>query len=71
MRKGAMPTGRKTHGICNAGCAWDVKIDLVEFWKQVERLCKNDHTPVLFFCSAKFGVELVNSNPSWFRYDLF
>ncbi len=68
--KGAMPTGRKTHGICNAGCEWDVKIDLVEFWKQVERLCKNDHTPVLFFCSAKFGVELVNSHPSWFRYDL-
>ena len=68
--KGAMPSGRKTHGICNAGCAWDVKIDLVEFWKQVERLCKNDHTPVLFFCSAKFGVELVNSKPDWFRYDL-
>ena len=68
--KGAMPTGRKTHGICNAGCAWDIKIDLFEFWEQVERLCKTDHTPVLFFCSAKFGVELVNSKPSWFRYDL-
>jgi DNA modification methylase len=68
--KGAMPTGRKTHGICNAGCAWDIKIDLVEFWKQVGRLSKNEHTPVLMFCSAKFGVELVNSKPDYFRYDL-
>ena len=52
------------------GCAWDIKIDLVEFWKQVKRLCKNDHTPVLMFCSTAFGAELINSNPSWFRYDL-
>jgi site-specific DNA-methyltransferase (adenine-specific) len=53
-----------------AKCAWDVKIDLVEFWKQVKRLCKDDHTPVLMFCNTKFGIDLVNSNPSWFRYDL-
>lgn len=68
--KGAMPKNRTTHGSCNAGCDWDVKIDLVELWREIERLCKNDNTPVLFFCSAKFGVELVNSNPTWFRYDL-
>ena len=29
------------------GCAWDIKIDLAEFWTQVKRLCKNDKTPVL------------------------
>jgi site-specific DNA-methyltransferase (adenine-specific) len=52
------------------GCAWDVKIDLVEFWKQVKRLSKNDHTPCLMFCSTKFGAELIASNPDWFRYDL-
>lgn len=51
-------------------CAWDVKIDLEKFWEQVKRLCKNDHTPVLMFCNTKFGIELINSNPSWFRYDL-
>lgn len=68
--KGAMPTGRKTHGECNAGCEWDIKINLSEFWSQVRRLSRNEHTPVLMFCSAKFGVELVNSNPDWFRYDL-
>lgn len=68
--KGAMPTGRKTHGICNAGGVWDIKINLAEFWTHVERLCKNEHTPVLMFCNVRFGVELVNSKPDWFRYDL-
>jgi site-specific DNA-methyltransferase (adenine-specific) len=52
------------------GCKWDIPIDLSAFWVQVKRLCKDDHTPVLMFCSAKFGYELINSNPTWFRYDL-
>jgi site-specific DNA-methyltransferase (adenine-specific) len=52
------------------GCAWDVKLDLTQFWVQVKRLCKDDHTPVLMFCSTKFGFDLYNSNPDWFRYDL-
>jgi len=53
-----------------AGCDWDVKIDLKAFWEQVKRLAKDDHTPVLMFCNTKFGIDLINSNPSWFRYDL-
>jgi site-specific DNA-methyltransferase (adenine-specific) len=52
------------------GCDWDVKIDLGKFWEQVERLCKNEHTPVLHFCNTKFGVDLINSKPNWFRYDI-
>lgn len=52
------------------GCDWDVKINLEEFWTQVERLMKDDHTPILHFCSTKFGNDLINSKPSWFRYDL-
>lgn len=52
------------------GCTWDVRIDLAAFWEQVKRLAKNEHTPVLMFCNTKFGIELINSNPSWFRYDL-
>lgn len=51
-------------------CAWDIKLNLELFWEQVKRLAKNDHTPVLMFCTAKFGFELYNSNPDWFRYDL-
>lgn len=51
-------------------CSWDVKIDLPKFWEQIFRLAKDDHTPVLMFCTTRFGNELINSNPSWFRYDL-
>jgi site-specific DNA-methyltransferase (adenine-specific) len=60
----------KGSGDSIAGCSWDVKIDLVEFWKQVKRLARNDHTPVLMFCNTRFGAELITSNPDWFRYDL-
>jgi site-specific DNA-methyltransferase (adenine-specific) len=56
--------------IVNKPIDWDIKLNLDEFWTQVKRLCKNDHTPVLMFCSTKFGFELYTSNPSWFRYDL-
>ena len=54
----------------NGGCAWDTKIDLTAFWVQVKRLARDDKTPVLMFCNTKFGNDLINSNPSWFRYDL-
>jgi DNA modification methylase len=52
------------------GCAWDIPLDLAQFWTEVKRLCKDDHTPVLMFCNAKFGYELIKSNEDWFRYDL-
>ena len=51
-------------------CAWDVKLDLSQFWVQIKRLCRTDHTPVLMFCSTKFGYDLIKSNEDWFRYDL-
>jgi len=69
-QKGAKPFGRTTDGECNAGCGWDVKIDLVAFWEQVRRLCRNERTPVIMFCNARFGAELIQSNADWFRYDL-
>jgi site-specific DNA-methyltransferase (adenine-specific) len=69
-KKGCIPYGRKELSPNNAGCPWDIKIDIDAFWIQVKRLCKNDKTPVLMFCNTKFGIELINSNPSWFRYDI-
>ena len=51
-------------------CDWDIKINLDEFWKQVKRLARNDNTPVIHFCNTKFGIDLINSNLKWFRYDL-
>jgi site-specific DNA-methyltransferase (adenine-specific) len=52
------------------GCEWDVKINLEAFWIQVERLMKNEHTPIIQFCNTRFGNDLINSKPTWFRYDL-
>jgi site-specific DNA-methyltransferase (adenine-specific) len=65
--------GKPSTSILNtklAGCTWDTPIDLAAFWVQVKRLCKNDHTPVLMFCTTKFGFDLIKSNEDWFRYDL-
>jgi site-specific DNA-methyltransferase (adenine-specific) len=69
---GQEKVSRKAKGSTDAiaGCAWDVKIDLVAFWDQVKRLARNDSTPVIMFCSTRFGAELIMSNPSWFRHDL-
>lgn len=61
---------RKTGIQVKGGCNWDIKIDLEKFWIEVKRLCKNDKTPVLMFCNTLFGIDLINSNRDWFRYDL-
>jgi len=53
-----------------AGCVWDVKINLAAFWEQVERLMKSDSTPIIMFCTIRFGMELYASKPEWFREDL-
>ena len=49
--------------------AWDICIDLNLMWIQLKRILKNNGQ-VVFFCTTKFGVSIINSNPSWFRYDL-
>ena len=56
--------------VVNKPCDWDVKIDLDAFWEQVERLMKDDHTPIIHFCNTKFGYDLIKSKEKWFRYDL-
>ena len=50
-------------------CEWDVKIDLIEMWKQLKIICK-DNCQYVFFTTTKFGIELINSNPKWFKYDI-
>lgn len=56
--------------ITYGNCLWDIKINLEKFWAEAKRILKNDHCPVIHFCTTKFGNELINSNPDWFRYDL-
>lgn len=48
---------------------WDNKIDIGRLWEQLKRVGKTN-TPFFFFCTTRFGVELINANPKWFRYDL-
>ena len=50
-------------------CKWDCKIDLTLFWKEINRICKIN-CPMFFTTTTRFGVELINSNPKNFRYDL-
>jgi DNA modification methylase len=50
-------------------CEWNKPIDLMEFWKEVNRITKPT-CPCFFTCSTRFGCALINSNPKNFRYDL-
>lgn len=50
-------------------CKWDCKINLEIFWKEVNRICKIN-CPMFFTTTTRFGVDLINSNPKNFRYDL-
>ena len=49
---------------------WDIHIELSEFWTEIRRIRRNDHTPCLHFCTTKYGYELIKSNEKEFRYDL-
>jgi len=61
---------REDTGGAFGGCEWDIKINLDLFWVQVERLMKDDHTPIIHFCNTMFGYDLIKSKQKWFRYDL-
>ena len=53
----------------NTCIKWDEKIDLEKMWIELKRIGKSNCNYV-FFCMTRFGMELINSNPKWFRYDL-
>lgn len=50
-------------------CKWDIKIDLKKMWKELIKISTCD-TIYIFFTTTKFGVDLINSQPTYFRYDL-
>lgn len=50
-------------------CEWDTCIDLKVMWIELKRIIKQG-AYIAFFCTTKFGNTLINSNPTWFRYDL-
>lgn len=48
---------------------WDCVIDLKKMWEQLKLICKNNCIYV-FFTTTKYGIDIINSNRSWFRYDI-
>jgi DNA modification methylase len=50
-------------------CEWDNIIDLNKMWIQLKKICSKECVYV-FFCTSKFGYKLIQSNETWFRYDL-
>jgi len=50
-------------------CSWDNWLDLDKIWKSLKRIGK-DNCQYIFFTTTKYGYQLIQSNPNWFRYDL-
>mgnify|MGYP003635056365 CR=1 FL=1 len=50
-------------------CKWDCLIDIDAMWVHLKRICK-PNANIVFFCTTKFGYQLIKSNEKWFRYDL-
>ncbi len=50
-------------------CNWDKKIDLNLLWTKLKKISK-PNTAYIFFTTTRFGIELIQSNPQWFRYDI-
>jgi len=49
---------------------WDNKINLDDLWREMKRIARNDNIPYFFFCDMRFAVEIINSNPKMYRYDI-
>jgi len=58
-----LPYGRFKH------LAWDTPIDLEKMWEEIWRVCKKN-APVFLFGDMKFGVQLINSCPKFFKYEI-
>jgi site-specific DNA-methyltransferase (adenine-specific) len=62
-----LPYGRFVH--LGGKDGWDNPINLEKLWKQIWRVCKKT-APVFMFGDMKFGVELINSCPRHFKYEI-
>jgi site-specific DNA-methyltransferase (adenine-specific) len=51
------------------GHCWDHWLDLYKIWVNLKRIGK-DNCKYIFFTTTKYGYQLIQSNPNWFRYDL-
>lgn len=53
----------------NKDAKWDKEIDLIELWKQYERIIK-DNGAILLFCQGLFAGKLIMSNPRLYKFDI-
>jgi len=51
-------------------CKWDIKIDMVQFWKEFKRIRKSKRTACIHFCSTRFGYELIKSWEKGYKMDM-
>ena len=58
-----LPYGRFKH------LEWDKKIDFKLLWKQLWRVSKPT-TPIFLFADFKFALEIYNSQPKYFKYEI-
>jgi len=63
-----LPYGRFSE-VSVGATKWDTAIDLKKMWKQLWRICK-PNAPIFLFGDFKFSVELYNSQPEHFRYEI-
>lgn len=49
--------------------AWDTKIDVNEFWRQINRIAKPTAV-IALFAAQPFATDLINANRRFFRYEL-
>jgi 16S rRNA G966 N2-methylase RsmD len=64
-----MPYAAESFGSKCTACEWDTPINLVEFWRWMERKAKPSANFVLF-CNMKLAFDLIGSNMKGFRSDL-
>lgn len=58
-----LPYGRFKH------LEWDIKIDFKKLWEQIWRVSKPT-TPIFLFGDFKFAMEIYNSQPKYFKYEI-
>ena len=49
-------------------CEWDSVIDLEKMWKELNRIVKNENSPILLFGAEPFTSKLIASNISNFKW---
>ena len=49
-------------------CAWDSVIPFPDMWERLNKLCKDEHTPILLFGQQPFTSLLVASNIKRFKF---